>query len=131
MLDSLLLRGPISRSERLLTFLPNLILPLYFCAPLLAETSAHTTTIKMQTSHLRPPRMWQLFGKNSAQVQEAIRRRAAELFELSGNLEGHDSENWFQAEAEIVRELSTHPVRRAVVVNVKGVVYTGEYEPTS
>ncbi len=75
--------------------------------------------------------MWQIFGKNSAQVQEAIRLRAAELFELSGNLEGHDSENWFQAEAEIVRELSTHSVRRAVVVNVKGVVYTGEYEPTS
>jgi len=74
--------------------------------------------------------MWQLFGKNSAQVQEAIRRRAAELFDRSGGLQGHDSENWFQAEAEIVRELSVHPVRRAVVVNVQGVIYTGEYEPT-
>ena len=75
--------------------------------------------------------MWQIFGKNSEQVQEAIRRRAAELFERSGRLVGHDGENWLQAEAEIVRELSIHPVRRAVVVNVQGVVYTGEYEPTS
>jgi hypothetical protein len=75
--------------------------------------------------------MWQLFGKNSAQVQEAIRRRATELFKLSGGLEGHDPENWLQAEAEILRDLATHAVRRAVVVNVQGVVYTGEYESTT
>jgi hypothetical protein len=36
-----------------------------------------------------------------------------------------------RAEAEILRETATHPVRRAVVVNFDGVVYRGEYESTS
>ncbi|MFZ0758924.1 MAG: DUF2934 domain-containing protein [Candidatus Sulfotelmatobacter sp.] len=67
----------------------------------------------------------------SPQLREAIRRRAAELYQRNGAVEGHDAKNWYQAEAEILRESDTHPVRRAVVVNVHGVVYTGEYEPTS
>jgi DUF2934 family protein len=62
------------------------------------------------------------------QQQEAIRRRATEIFQLGGRAEGHDLENWCQAEAEILREMDTHPVRRAVVINLNGVVYTGEYE---
>jgi hypothetical protein len=70
-------------------------------------------------------------GKYSPQVQEAIRRRATELYRRSGKVEGHDVENWCQAEAEIVREMSMHPARSAVVVNVQGVVYTGEYEAAS
>jgi hypothetical protein len=64
-------------------------------------------------------------------MQEAIRRRAAEVYQRGGAAAGHDVENWYQAEAEILRESATHPVRRAVVVNVQGVVYTGEYESTS
>jgi hypothetical protein len=70
-------------------------------------------------------------GNYSPEVQEAIRRRATELYQGSGAAEGQDVENWCQAEAEILREFNTHPVRRAVVVNVQGVVYTGEYESTS
>ena len=75
--------------------------------------------------------MARVSGNYSPQMQEAIRRRATELYQHGGAIEGHDSENWYQAEAEILRESSTHSVRRAVVVNVQGVVYTGEYEPTS
>jgi hypothetical protein len=67
-------------------------------------------------------------GHYSPEVQEAIRGRATELYHLHGGEEGHDIENWCQAEAEIVREFSSHPTRSAVVVNVEGVVYTGEYE---
>jgi len=70
-------------------------------------------------------------GNYSPQVQEAIRRRATELYQRSGAAEGHDVENWYQAEAEILREAAAHPVRRAIIVNVEGVVYTGEYEPAS
>ena len=70
-------------------------------------------------------------GKYSPQMQEAIRQRAAELYRRGGEAEGHDVENWCRAEAEIVRELSVHPTRSAVVVNVEGVVYTGEYESIS
>ena len=75
--------------------------------------------------------MVQMSGNNSPRQQEAIRRRATELFRKGGGVAGHDVENWYQAEAEILRESATPSVRRAVVVNVQGVVYTGEYEPTS
>jgi hypothetical protein len=67
-------------------------------------------------------------GTYSPQLREAIRRRATELYQRGGAVEGHDVENWYRAEAEILRESATHPARRAVVVNVEGVVYTGEYE---
>ncbi|MFZ0774820.1 MAG: DUF2934 domain-containing protein [Candidatus Sulfotelmatobacter sp.] len=70
-------------------------------------------------------------GNYSPEVQEAIRRRATEVYHRSGEVEGHDVENWCQAEAEIVREISEHATRSAVVVNVEGVVYTGEYEAAS
>jgi Protein of unknown function (DUF2934) len=75
--------------------------------------------------------MARMSGNYSPQMQEAIRRRATELYQRGGGLAGRDTENWYQAEAEILRESATHPVRRAVVVNVQGVVYTGEYESTS
>ena len=72
--------------------------------------------------------MARMSGNYSPQMQEAIRRRATELYHQGGALEGHDVENWYQAEAEILRESTANPVRRAVVVNLQGVVYTGEYE---
>jgi hypothetical protein len=72
--------------------------------------------------------MARIFENCSPQLKEAIRRRATELYVHSGAVEGRDAENWHQAEAEILREESSHPLRRAVVVNVEGVVYTGEYE---
>jgi hypothetical protein len=70
-------------------------------------------------------------GNYSPQMQEAIRRRATELYHQGGALEGHDIENWYHAEAEILRESATNPARPAVVVNLEGVVYTGEYEATA
>jgi hypothetical protein len=70
-------------------------------------------------------------GNHSAHLQEAIRRRATELYERSGALPGHDQEHWYQAEAEILREEATRTAHPAVVVNVEGVVYTGEYEAAS
>lgn len=75
--------------------------------------------------------MAQVPGNNSSEIQELIRRRANELFLKSGEALGHDNENWLQAEAEILRESVGTPVRRAIVINVQGVVYTGEYECTS
>ena len=64
---------------------------------------------------------------HSSEMLKAIRRRATELYENRG-VEGHDAENWYQAEAEIIRESAMNLARRAVVINVQGVVYTGEYE---
>jgi hypothetical protein len=67
-------------------------------------------------------------AKYSPQMQEAIRRRATEIYRRGGEAEGHDVENWFKAEAEILRETAGHLAHPAVVINVKGVVYTGEYD---
>jgi hypothetical protein len=75
--------------------------------------------------------MVRMSANYSPEVREAIRRRAIELYERSGEVAGHDSENWYQAEAEILRESVGTPIRRAIVVNIQGVVYTGEYECTS
>jgi hypothetical protein len=75
--------------------------------------------------------MARMSGNHSPEMQEAIRRRATEIYERRGAIEGHHLENWYQAEAEILRESAPHLVRRAVVVNVQGVVYTGEYESAS
>jgi hypothetical protein len=64
-------------------------------------------------------------------ILEAIRRRASELYRHSGAVDGRDVDNWCQAEAEVLRESTTHAVRRTVVVNLGGVVYTGEYDCTA
>jgi hypothetical protein len=75
--------------------------------------------------------MTRMSGNGSPQLQEAIRRRATELFQRGGAVDGHDVENWYQAEAEVLRESAGNLARRAVVVNVRGVLYTGEYESSS
>jgi hypothetical protein len=70
-------------------------------------------------------------GSYSPQMQDAIRRRATELFQRGGSVPGHDVENWCQAELEILKEEATHLVRPAVVIRFEGVLYTCEYEPDS
>jgi hypothetical protein len=67
-------------------------------------------------------------GDDAFHWQEAIRRRATELYQRTGALPGHDLDNWCAAEAEIMRESAGYHTRLAIVVNVGGVVYTGEYE---
>jgi len=68
----------------------------------------------------------------SARQQEAIRRRAEEIYIRNGRIPGRDLENWAQAEQEIMREAAGAPARRtAVVVTVNGVKYIGEYDPAS
>jgi hypothetical protein len=68
------------------------------------------------------------FRTSSPELRTAIRDRAAELYRQSGAVEGHDLDNWRQAEAEIMRETGADFSRAAVVVNVAGVVYTAEYD---
>lgn len=69
--------------------------------------------------------------KDSLELQQAIRRRAAELYWSGGAISGRDLDNWRHAEAEILRESAGHSPHPAVVVNVDGVVYTGEYDSTA
>jgi hypothetical protein len=63
----------------------------------------------------------------SFELQNAIRNRAKELYWQGGAREGQDVENWQKAEAEILRETPPYLPRPAVVINLEGVVYTGEY----
>jgi hypothetical protein len=65
-----------------------------------------------------------------ADLQEAIRRRAEEIYIRNGRIPGRDAENWAQAEKEILTEAVSSD-RRAVVVRVKGVQYLGEYDAAS
>jgi len=66
------------------------------------------------------------------ETQEAVSRRAREIYEKGGKIAGRDLENWAQAEAEILRELSSLSGRRlAFVVRVEGVQYVGEYSVAS
>ena len=67
---------------------------------------------------------------NAGDLSEAIRRRAEEIYHRNGRIPGKDIENWAQAEKEIRQEMeSAQTGRRAVVVNVDGVQYVGEYSP--
>jgi hypothetical protein len=77
----------------------------------------------------------------------AIRRRAEQIYFRNGCIPGHDLENWAQAEREIFQEFSQQSSlpstpeqnaspaqpshRTAVVVDVNGVQYVGEYTAES
>ena len=64
--------------------------------------------------------------------QEAIRRRAEEIYIRNGRIPGRDVENWAQAEQEILREFGEQPARKtAIIVRVNGAEYVGEYSPES
>jgi len=60
-------------------------------------------------------------------LHEAIRRRAEEIYVESGRIAGRDSENWAQAEHQIMTQLASR--RTAVVVKIGGIQYVGEYKP--
>jgi len=60
-------------------------------------------------------------------MQEAIRRRAEEIYMRSGRIPGRDLDNWTQAENEILRETGSLARRTGIVVAVDGVQYVGEY----
>lgn len=64
-------------------------------------------------------------------LQPAIRRRAEEIYIRSGRIPGRDVENWAQAEREILLEAQSSGRRSAVVIQVNGVQYVGEYQKSS
>lgn len=72
-------------------------------------------------------------GRSAREMEQAIRRRAQEIYESEGKTPGHEVENWLRAEAEVMREV-TAALRRPtahIVVKVGGARYTGEYDPES
>lgn len=65
----------------------------------------------------------------ATELNEAIGRRAREIYEESGRIAGRDVENWIKAEAEIQSGQKGTARKSAVVVRVDGVQYVGEYRP--
>lgn len=63
----------------------------------------------------------------SPDLQEAIRRRAEEIYVRNGRVPGRDLENWSQAEREIGQEAALSARRTAIIVKVNGVQYVAEY----
>ena len=66
----------------------------------------------------------------AADLHEATRCRAEEIYVQSGRIPGRDVENWTQAEREI-REQAEKGRRAAIIVRVNGAQYVGEYCPES
>jgi hypothetical protein len=70
------------------------------------------------------------------ELEAAIRRRASELWEQRGRVDGHGVEDWVQAEKEVTAAWNKKAGGRqgkrtaaAMVVKVKDVTYTVEYDP--
>jgi len=64
-----------------------------------------------------------------ADLHEAIRRRAEEIYIRGGRIPGRDLDNWAMAEVEILGESAKTPAHRtAIAVTVNGVKYVGEYD---
>jgi hypothetical protein len=82
----------------------------------------------MDTSDPSLPKPQPIVPVAANNVHDAIRRRAEEIYIRSGKVAGRDVQNWTQAEAEIMNELVEGVGRRtAIVVNVDGSQYVGEY----
>lgn len=62
------------------------------------------------------------------ELQLAIRGRAEEIYIRSGSVPGCDLRNWVQAEAEILQEHGASACRPAIIVDVQGMQYVGEYD---
>ena len=85
--------------------------------------SAKTSYLSSPTTLLRPcapeDLQWDM-----QQIQLAIARRAYELFEMRNREHGHDWEDWFQAESELLRPvsiaISETPERFSIRANVFG-----------
>jgi hypothetical protein len=67
----------------------------------------------------------------TADLHEAIRQRAEEIYIESGRIPGGDEQNWSQAEQEIWEQAAKQGRRNAIVLKVNGTRYVGEYSPES
>ena len=66
---------------------------------------------------------------SAERLHDAIRKRAEQIYLRSGRIAGRDLENWAQAESEIMLQMEKGQRRTAVVIEVNGVQYVGEYDP--
>jgi hypothetical protein len=64
----------------------------------------------------------------AGELEEQIRRRAYDLYQQRGSEDGHDTDDWLQAEAELAREKS-QPSARPVKQSRKGAIISTAKAP--
>ena len=74
------------------------------------QTAQEPTQVKI----VEQQTMLERFNK----LSEQISRRAYEIFERNGNLFGHDLENWFKAESEILHPVHLHVTEKDDAITV-------------
>lgn len=57
-----------------------------------------------RTSTMPTPVMTTQTIESIVEIQEQVRRRAYELYEQRGREDGHDLEDWLQAESEVAQQ---------------------------
>lgn len=67
----------------------------------------------------------------SSTVEEAIRRRAEQLYVQRGKVPGHEIQDWLQAEAEVTGKIAQPGKSAFVIIRFQGATYTGEYDVRS
>ena len=66
----------------------------------------HTSGLSITTpSIVRMPETESMFERTVREINDAIARRAFELFEHSGYSHGHDHDDWFRAEQDLLRPI--------------------------
>jgi HSP20 family protein len=63
-----------------------------------------------------------MFAERMNEVFDAISRRAFELFESNGRIFGHDVEDWFKAESEVLHPVHINITETGEAVEVKAEV---------
>lgn len=58
-----------------------------------------------RTSQVTPTRT----NEPTRDLQDEIRRRAYELYEFRGRLDGHDMDDWLQSESEVMTKRKREP----------------------
>lgn len=66
-------------------------------------------------------------GSRNPDLEQAIRRRAQELYQQRGCVDGHQLEDWLQAEAEIRARHSSASDFARIALNIGAFRYVGEY----
>ncbi len=66
---------------------------------------------KRQNAELRKPEM----TESLEDLQQKVRQRAYELYELRGREEGHDWDDWLKAESEVIGKAVRNELSQPIV----------------
>lgn len=85
-------------------------------------TATQTAIESTRAKITEPTRQTQDVFEQIDRIYDSISRRAFEIFSSNGNGFGHDLENWFKAESELLHPVHVEVTERDGVVNVSAEV---------